>query len=274
MDALVPYTFEGRELRAFARSGEPWFVAGDVAAFLGYEHTPHLTRLLEADEKGVHSVDTPGGTQEVVIVSEPGLYRVMAKRRATTAVPTETREFIGRFQRWLFHDVLPSLRRTGSYTVPHNEPPPVTAREVRLQHKHFLGIAKLAGLSGNQLLIAANRATKRGTGVDVLASMGISELVAPVADPLVVPTKLGQDLGGVGPAQVNRLLEAVGLQLAERDHKQRLLWRPTSKGVSLGAQVVDVERDNDTGAAQQLKWPLNATLTVLREFEATQNSKH
>lgn len=144
--------------------------------------------------------------------------------------------------------------------------PPVetSAREIRLMHKHALAIAKAAGLAGNQLLIAANRVTKRGTGFDVLAEMGITHLVAPVNDPLVIPTKLGQDLGGLTPREVNKLLARLGYQWADKDHRDRNLWRPTPKGEALGAQLMDRERSNDTGAAQQLMWPLAATLEVLR----------
>lgn len=115
MGALVPFVFEGRELRAFDRDGEPWFVAGDASSFLSHATAKDLTRSLDDDEKGRHTVPTPGGEQEVLIISEAGLYRAIAQRRTTAAIPAETREFITRFQRWVFHDVLPEIRRTGSY---------------------------------------------------------------------------------------------------------------------------------------------------------------
>ena len=55
-------------VRVFAdENGEPCFVAADVCRVLGYDHTPHATRLLDDDEKGVHKVDTLGGTQEMTI---------------------------------------------------------------------------------------------------------------------------------------------------------------------------------------------------------------
>lgn len=117
MAALVPYAFEGRTLRSLQLGAEPWFIAGDAAAFLGRATAKDMIRSLDNDEKGRHSVPTLGGDQEVSIISEPGLYRAISQRRATSAVPAETREFISRFQRWVFHEVLPSIRRTGSYTV-------------------------------------------------------------------------------------------------------------------------------------------------------------
>lgn len=135
MAALVPYAFEGRTLRSLLLGDDPWFIAGDVAAFLGHRDAADLKRSLDDDEKGTHSVRTPGGQQEVSIISEPGLYRAISQRRATSAIPVETREFISRFQRWVFHEVLPSIRRTGSYTVPavSDAYPEIPAADSRIQ---------------------------------------------------------------------------------------------------------------------------------------------
>lgn len=133
MAALVPYAFEGRNLRSLLLGDAPWFIAGDVAAFLGHRDAADLKRSLDDDEKGTHSVRTLGGEQEVSIISEPGLYRTISQRRTTSAIPADTREFISRFQRWVFHEVLPSIRRTGSYSVPavsdaYPEIPPADSR--------------------------------------------------------------------------------------------------------------------------------------------------
>ena len=135
MAALVPYAFEGRTLRSLLLGDDPWFIAGDAAAFLGYAEAKDLTRSLDDDEKGRHRVPTLGGEQEVSIISEPGLYRAISQRRATSAIPAETREFISRFQRWVFHEVLPSIRRTGSYAVPtvSDAYPEIPAADSRIQ---------------------------------------------------------------------------------------------------------------------------------------------
>ena len=54
--------------------GEPWFVASDIAKALGYDITPHMTRRLDDDEKGIRLVDTPGGVQQMTVITEAGLY--------------------------------------------------------------------------------------------------------------------------------------------------------------------------------------------------------
>ena len=87
---------------------EPWFIAVDVASILGLGNGRSSLALLDEDEKGVHTMDTLGGAQQLAIVSEPGLYSMMLRSRRTEAKA---------FKRWITHDVIPSIRRTGSYAV-------------------------------------------------------------------------------------------------------------------------------------------------------------
>ena len=84
--------------------GEPSFVAKDVLAVLDLDRT--ATRKLDDDEKGVDSIHTPGGDQQVTTVTEPGLYKLVMRSRKPEAKA---------FQRWVTHEVLPALRRSGGY---------------------------------------------------------------------------------------------------------------------------------------------------------------
>lgn len=113
---VIPFAFqEHHSVRVVMIDDEPWFVAADIAAALDYSEAVKLTRMLESDEKGLHIVETLGGNQEVSVISEPGLYRALANSRSSKAKP---------FQRWLFHDVLPTLRRRGHYETPGARPEP------------------------------------------------------------------------------------------------------------------------------------------------------
>lgn len=89
--------------------GELRFVARDVCACLGIGNTGDVIAALDDDEKGIDSIDTPGGRQEMSTVSEPGLYSLILRSRKPEAK---------RFKRWITHEVLPSIRKTGSYGVP------------------------------------------------------------------------------------------------------------------------------------------------------------
>lgn len=105
-------------IRAFlAEDGQPWFVAKDVAKALGYDSAAQMTRLLDKDEKGLQNVHTPGGNQQLSVITESGFYRSVMVRRSKFIKDDSTREFVVRFQRWVTHDVLPALRREGGYMV-------------------------------------------------------------------------------------------------------------------------------------------------------------
>ena len=108
MSALEVFGFDGAELRAVMVGGEPWFVAADVARILDLGNIRSSIALLDDDEKGVHSVDTLGGPQSLVTVSESGLYSLVLRSRKPEARV---------FKRWLTHEVIPRIRKTGAYVV-------------------------------------------------------------------------------------------------------------------------------------------------------------
>lgn len=107
---LTPFTFDGAAVRVITdEAGEPWFVAADVCAVLGIANARDAVGRLDADEKGVASTDTLGGTQQVTTVSEPGLYALVGRSRKPEARA---------FDRWVRHEVLPAIRQTGTYKAP------------------------------------------------------------------------------------------------------------------------------------------------------------
>lgn len=91
-------------IRATVIDEEPWFVASDVASALEYGAAAKLTRNLFDDEKGVHIVDTPGGNQQVSVISLGGLFHAMNMRRTGVIKNKGNRERVERFQRWVNHD--------------------------------------------------------------------------------------------------------------------------------------------------------------------------
>lgn len=103
---MVPFSFEGKPVRIKMINGEPWFVLADVAEILGYRMASDAGRILDDDEKDTHPMRTPGGMQNVTIISEPGLYRLVMRSDKPEAK---------RFQKWVVSEVLPAIRRTGSY---------------------------------------------------------------------------------------------------------------------------------------------------------------
>lgn len=102
------FDFKGAALRTLTdEAGEPWFVAKDVCDILGID-TNHLGEILDSDEMNTLRI-TEGNTRgnpNKTIISEPGLYRLVMRSRKP-----EAKEF----QRWVTHEVLPSIRRHGAY---------------------------------------------------------------------------------------------------------------------------------------------------------------
>lgn len=104
--------FENSEfgaVRVVDVNGEPWFVARDVCECLELGNPRTSIALLDEDEKGVHTMDTPGGAQEMSIVSEAGLYSLILRSRKPEAKA---------FKRWITHEVLPAIRKHGGYLTP------------------------------------------------------------------------------------------------------------------------------------------------------------
>lgn len=104
-----------------------WFVAKDVASALGYELATNLTRVLDDDETAKCTVATSGGTQEMIVISEAGVYHAAFMSRKENA-----REF----RRWVTGEVLPAIRKTGSFNL--------SAKPIERENG-YAGMAKLLG---------------------------------------------------------------------------------------------------------------------------------
>jgi anti-repressor protein len=118
----------GQDVRVITIDGEPWFVAAGIASALDLGNVRSSVALLDEDEKGVHCMDTPGGLQNVTVVSEAGLYSLILRSRKAEAKA---------FKRWITHDVLPAIRRTGSYSVAQA---PVELDELEMARRYVKAI--------------------------------------------------------------------------------------------------------------------------------------
>nr|UVN01767.1 MAG: antirepressor protein KilAC domain protein [Bacteriophage sp.] len=115
---IQPFEFEHNQVRALADGDEVMFVASDIAKILGYRDAANLTRTLDADEKGTHEVSTPrSGMQTMTVLTESGLYRAILNREIAYVKEPESRAFVKRFQRWVTHEVLPTIRKHGIYAT-------------------------------------------------------------------------------------------------------------------------------------------------------------
>lgn len=131
--AITPFNFNNNDVRVIIQDGDPWFVAADVCAVLGVKNHRDSLMHLDDDEKGVVLNDTLGGKQQVSVVNESGLYALVLRSRKPEAK---------KFTKWVTSEVLPSIRKTGQYTLPSTINPE--------QAQHLKELVQLVAESGKQ----------------------------------------------------------------------------------------------------------------------------
>ena len=111
MNELQIFNYKETPIRTIERDGEIWWVLKDVCSALSIIDHVSVARRLDDDEKGVGQIlplTRKGGAQEMTIINEPGLYNVILRSDKPEAKD---------FKRWVTHNVLPAIRRTGSYSM-------------------------------------------------------------------------------------------------------------------------------------------------------------
>lgn len=112
------------QVRTMTIEGSPWFVAADVCKALEMSDVNMSIRRLDEDEKGTSSICTLGGTQKMSIVNEPGLYTLVLGSRKPQAKA---------FKRWITHEVIPQIRKTGGYIPVESKDDEVTTLSKALE---------------------------------------------------------------------------------------------------------------------------------------------
>ena len=139
------------EVRTLAIDGEPWAAAIDVAKALGYKEPQKAIRThVDPEDKGVSKMDTPGGNQDVVIINESGLYSLILSSKLPNAK---------RFKRWVTSEVLPAIRKTGTYgskpEPPVFEPKRTSVGEIASLLLQIRQVQKAQGTSSRKIAYTA-----------------------------------------------------------------------------------------------------------------------
>ena len=115
MNELLQFSYKDKDCFAILDEGKnPWWVARQVCEILDIKDTRQAVERLDADEKLIGKIYLSGQMREVWLINEPGLY---------TLVLTSNKPEAKAFKRWITHEVLPSIRKTGAYIV--GEPKPL-----------------------------------------------------------------------------------------------------------------------------------------------------
>ena len=121
MTEIIPFSFEGAEIRTVYRNDDPWFVAMDICEALGIANSRDAMDRLDDDEKDeVGLSDAIGRKQEMTVINESGLYILILRSR--NAVKPGTLQH--RFRKWVTSEVLPTIRKTSLYDAGTSEAAP------------------------------------------------------------------------------------------------------------------------------------------------------
>ena len=245
-NALQVFKYKAQNVRTTEIDGEIWFVAKDVADILEIQNIRQNLDTLDEDEKGVYKTYTLGGKQDMTIVSEAGLYKLTFNSRKP-----EAKNFI----RWVTHEVLPSIRKTGSYSV--YSKPTVTFDPMQSAKLIF----EAAGIKDNQLALALDKVHKSYTGRSALEAGEIA-LIAPTKKQLLTPTEIGTHFG-LTAHRVNEILAGAGYQ-----HKINGKWESLPPGDMYAVMQDTGKRHSNGTPVRQLKWNSD----ILRVFEELQTA--
>lgn len=261
---LVPFFFETHEIRAVVVDGIPLFGSRDIALALGYAdpsyayktHCKYLKLLssLESSELGWVNPNPRGE----YVMPESDVYRLIIRSNKPEAE---------RFEKWVFEEVLPTIRKVGSYAVPNNALNPtdhqLAAAALSLVPA-AIAAAKAFGFSENHAILSADRFIKTATTISVLAYMGDTKLIADHRGQTYIPTDLGQLMTPVQSARrVNQQLRFHGLQNQDAVGN----WFPTEKAAGLFEWIDTGKRHSDGSPVKQLRW-FQTVIAILNDPES------
>lgn len=113
------FSYQQKQVRVIIKDGEPWWVAKDVCDILEINNSRQAITRLDEDEKNTVIInDGTSGNPNKTIINEPGLYTLILTSRKP-----EAKEF----KRWITHEVIPSIRKTGKYNINNNKITPLDA---------------------------------------------------------------------------------------------------------------------------------------------------
>ena len=246
MNNLQIFSYNGCSTRTIQDDSGIWFVAKDIAEALDYSmegsitslfaHVPAIwaarKRIAVRSENGVEQA------RDMLCLTEQGVYFFLGRSDKPKALP---------YQMWIAGDVVPQIRRTGSYSLNKEQPalPAGVLDGARL-------IFETAGIKDNQLTLALDKVYKSYTGRSALQAGEVS-LEAPVKEQLLSPTEIAQHFGFTKPKAgarfINKLLEEAGYQ-----RKVGGMRQPLEPAMSFAVMLDTNKKHSDGTPVRQLKW--------------------
>lgn len=239
MNSMRVFNYHESAVRTVEKGGEPWFVLKDVCSILEISDHKSVIRRLEGDEVGqIPLTDKMGRKQDTSIINESGLYNVILRSDKPEAKP---------FRRWVTREVLPAIRKTGTYTT-SPDPTKAALAEAKVRNSRareasvWLKIAKEVSAPSYKEICAHYAST-------VLAGKEVLPLPA-VAEKTYTAAQAGEMLG-VSANKIGRTANTHGLKTPEygievwdkspNSAKQVPTWRYNNKGIEKLRELIKGE---------------------------------
>ena len=225
------------EVRSVVKGGEPWFAAKDVCDYLSIsKHRDAISRL-DDDERGSFEVDTLGGRQNRAAVNEYGLYSLVLSSRKPEAKD---------FKRWVTHEVIPAIRKTGMYmtdnAVQNILNNPTAFIEILTEYKKVQ--------EENKALAMQNASQKQLIG-ELKPKADYTDLILK-SKSLVTITQIAKDYGMSGQA-MNKILHNLGI-IYNQSGQWLLYSKHQAKGYTHSETVNIVHSDGREDVKMNTKW--------------------
>lgn len=247
MKDLTVFNYNTNVIRTQATDeGEPLFCLADICKVLELSNpsvvASQVKEEFETPKLNLGVIQRETGPVEAAFITEPQLYFVLMRSRSENARP---------FRQWVVNDVLPSIRKTGGYSVPKTP-------DLKLKFELTKMLLEPAGITGNQLTLALDKVYKANTGESLLAQSGV-ELVRPQQCHLACPSEIGARVAKIHNLPKSISGQAINKILAEKGYQERIngVWTATEAGKAAGATYLDVNKAHCSGTpVTQMKWPI------------------
>lgn len=223
------FYFEHRaSIRTVLIDSEPWFVAKDVCAAIDIDVTQ--IRKLDDDERGLYSIQTLSGSQQMSIINESGLYTLILRCRDAVKPGTVPH----RFRKWVTNEVLPAIRKTGRYehpvATPRRTAEPLTRSDMKNLNHLVVMMTRQFSRTGSWRL-GVWHALRRAAGVPSPELFTVDDLPALTEECrriIQITSEAGEMIGRIEREAVRRIVrhredcEMVLAELQRECNSQRL----------------------------------------------------
>lgn len=224
--------------------GNPWFIASEICCALEHSDTSKAVSRLDLDEKLLRTLFVSGQNREVLTINESGLYSLIMKSRKPEAKA---------FQKWVTAEVLPSIRKTGGYSVPQQQPTKISFNEAAAGLEIIYRSLNVS--ESGKLSLFRGLAEDYGVSTNRLPSYAIDSqtVAAGSSEPtLSITEMLKRGRVNISPVAANRKLQQLGLIRQEtrpsstRGSGVKNFWTVTDVGLKYGKNVTSDRNQLET----------------------------